>query len=239
MTGFLNLCARRGDRLILDNASIEIPTGTVTGLVAPNGSGKTTLLESICEPWSRRGTCKIDAGNASITRNPSAVEWKKVVFLPVIAIRPESARLRSAEHRICQRLLGRSQVDAAKLSSRLGIEGFLDLPVRKCSQGMAQLASIATAMATGADLLLFDEPMSALDPTNVGTVTRAMRSYVRTGRSIVLSSHNLANVDLSCDRVAFIVNKQIELHDRARGRTDTCAARYHELYEKGGNAPAH
>lgn len=62
---------------------------------------------------------------------------------------------------------------------------------------MAQLASIATAMATGADLLLFDEPMSALDPTNVGTVTRAMRSYVRTGRSIVLSSHNLANVDLS------------------------------------------
>lgn len=106
MTGFLNLCARRGDRLILDNASIEIPTGTVTGLVAPNGSGKTTLLESICEPWSRHVTCKIDAGNASITRNPSAVEWKKVVFLPVIAIRPESARLRSAEHRICQRLLG-------------------------------------------------------------------------------------------------------------------------------------
>lgn len=104
---------------------------------------------------------------------------------------------------------------------------------------MAQLASIATAMATGADLLLFDEPMSALDPTNVGTVIRAMRSYVRTGRSIVLSSHNLANVDLSCDRVAFIVNKQIELHDRARGRTDTCAARYHELYEKGGNALAH
>ena len=157
MTGFLNLCARRGDRLILDNASIEIPTGTVTGLVAPNGSGKTTLLESICEPWSRHVTCKTDAGNASITRNPSAVEWKKVVFyLPspsVLSLRA-SVRQNIEFARDCWG----SQVDAAKLSSRLGIEGFLDLPVRKCSQGMAQLASIATAMATGADLSLSTSP---------------------------------------------------------------------------------
>ena len=80
MIGFLNLCARRGDRLVLDDTSIEIPTGTVTGLVAPNGSGKTTLLESIYEPWSGRVTCKIDGGNTSVTRNPSAVEWKGVVF---------------------------------------------------------------------------------------------------------------------------------------------------------------
>ena len=77
MISFLNLCARRGDRLVLDNASIEIPTGTVTGLVAPNGSGKTTLLESVCEPWSKHVTCKIDAGDTSVTRNPSAVEWKR------------------------------------------------------------------------------------------------------------------------------------------------------------------
>ena len=238
MIGFLNLCARRGDRLVLDDARIEIPTGTVTGLVAPNGSGKTTLLESIYEPWSGHVTCKIDGGNTSVTRNPSAVEWKRVVFyLPSPSVLSLRATVR--QNIEFARDCWESQVDVAKLSSRLGIEGFLDLPVRKCSQGMAQLASIATAMATGADLLLFDEPMSALDPTNVGTVTRAMRSYVRTGRSIVLSSHNLANVDLSCDRVAFIVNKQVELHDRARGRTDTCAARYHELYEKGGNAPAH
>ena len=74
MISFLNLCARRGDGLVLDNASIEIPTGTVTGLVAPNGSGKTTLLESIYEPWSRHVTCKIDSGNTSVTRNPSALE---------------------------------------------------------------------------------------------------------------------------------------------------------------------
>ena len=77
MIGFLNLCARRGDRLVLDNASIEIPTGTVTGLVAPNGSGKTTLPESIYEPWSRHVTCKIDTGSTSITHNPSAVEWRR------------------------------------------------------------------------------------------------------------------------------------------------------------------
>lgn len=122
MIGFLNLCARRGGRLVLDNASIEIPTGTVTGLVAPNGSGKTTLLESIYEPWSRHVTCKIDAGDTSVTRNPSAVEWKRVVFyLPspsVLSLRA-SVRQNIEFARDCWG----SQVDVAKLSSRLGIEG--------------------------------------------------------------------------------------------------------------------
>lgn len=96
---------------------------------------------------------------------------------------------------------------------------------------MAQLAAIATAMATGAKLLLLDEPMSALDPTNVGVVTRAMRSYVRGGRSIVMSTHNLTNVDQSCDRVAFIVHGKIECHDHPRNHPGSCAIRYRELYE--------
>lgn len=59
MTTFLDLSVRRGNSLVIDNARIDIPSGTVTGLVAPNGSGKTTLLESIWEPWDERVSCTI------------------------------------------------------------------------------------------------------------------------------------------------------------------------------------
>lgn len=228
MTTFLDLSVRRGNSLVIDNAHIDVPSGTVTGLVAPNGSGKTTLLESIWEPWDERVSCTI--GPSINGGAPTAADWRQGVFyLPSPGIL--SARATVRQNIEFARDCWRSQVDVGKLASRLGIEAFLDLPIRKCSQGMAQLAAIATAMATGAKLLLLDEPMSALDPTNVGVVTRAMRSYVRGGRSIVMSTHNLANVDQSCDRVAFIVHGKIECHDHPRNHPGSCATRYRELYK--------
>lgn len=59
MTTFLDLSVRRGNSLVIDNARIDVPSGTVTGLVAPNGSGKTTLLESIWEPWDEIGRAHV------------------------------------------------------------------------------------------------------------------------------------------------------------------------------------
>lgn len=228
MTALLGLSVRRGNKLVLDGARIDIPAGTITGLVAPNGSGKTTLLESICEPWDKRMTCTISLDVSEDT--PAATEWRQGVFyLPSPSVL--SARATVRQNVEFARDCWKSSIDLEKLASRLGIEAFLDLPVRKCSQGMAQLAAIATAMATDAKILLLDEPMSALDPTNVGVVTSAMRSYVRGRRSIVMSTHNLANVDQSCDRVAFIVSGRIECHDHPRNHPGSCAARYQELYE--------
>lgn len=157
MTTFLDLSVRRGNSLVIDNARIDIPSGTVTGLVAPNGSGKTTLLESIWEPWDERVSCTI--GPSINGGAPTAADWRQGVFyLPSPGIL--SARATVRQNIEFARDCWRPQVDVGKLASRLGIEAFLDLPVRKCSQGMAQLAAIATAMATGAKLLLLDERFS-------------------------------------------------------------------------------
>lgn len=166
----------------------------------------------------------IDDGTSDLPR------WRRSVFyLPT----PNALSTRATvlQNIAFARDCWKSRVDIGKLVTHLGIEAFLDLPVRKCSQGMAQLAAIACAMATGARILLLDEPMSALDPTNVTVVTRAMRSYVRGGRSIVMSTHNLANVDQSCDRITFIVHGKIECHDHPRNHPGSCAIRYRELYE--------
>lgn len=226
MARFSQLTVCRGSAKVLDGTQLDIPAGTVTGLVAPNGSGKTTLLESIWRPWDKRVSCEIEP--ADTIRD--ARGWRRAVFYlpsPAIMASQESVRWNIELARDCWG----SSVDVEKLAARLGIEGFLDRPVRKCSQGMAQLAAIATAMATGTRILLLDEPMSALDPTNVGIVTRAMRSYTHTGRSIVMSTHNLANVDASCDRIAFIAGGKVECIDGAERNAESCAARYRELYE--------
>ena len=230
MVRFSQLTVCRGSAKVLDGAQLDIPAGTVTGLVAPNGSGKTTLLESIWQPWDRRASCKIEPTEA--TRD--ARRWRRTVFYlpsPAVMASRESVRWNIELARDCWD----SSVDIEKLAARLGIEKFLDRPVRKCSQGMAQLAAVTAAMATGARILLLDEPMSALDPANVGIVTRAMRSYVHTGRSIVMSTHNLANVDASCDRVAFIAGGKVECVDGVERNAESCAARYRELYEGSAN----
>ncbi len=225
MVRFSQLTVCRGSAKVLDGAQLDIPAGTVTGLVAPNGSGKTTLLESIWQPWDKRVSYGIEPADAI----RDARQWRRAVFYlpsPAVMASRESVRWNIE---LAQDCWG-SSVDVEKLTARLGIEGFLDHPVRKCSQGMAQLAAVAAAMATGARILLLDEPMSALDPTNVGIVTRAMRSYVRTGRSIVMSIHNLANVDASCDRIAFIADGKVECVDGTGRSAESCSARYRELY---------
>ena len=94
-----------------------------------------------------------------------------------------------------------------------GVTAFARKRVRTLSQGMKQQLTLAIAYLTEAPYLLLDEPMNALDPTNVQINSDILRALVHRGTAIVMSSHILDNVDALADRIVFIKDQKLLEHD--------------------------
>lgn len=231
MITFDNLCVRRGSRTVLQKCSLRLPSGLI-GLAAPNGSGKTSLLNALAEPWhgNVRGDLLIDGERTTPER------WERTRFY-----------LSSANEVLEPAFTGREQAQTAcrlwgsgasveRIAAACGSSEILDIPIRKCSEGMRQLVALTVALCTGARLLLLDEPLSALDPTNTRRAAAALSKWAKTGRTVVMSTHDLTCVDESCDSVVFIHEEK--LLPMEEGFSDcSCLHAYQQLYEKGGNDP--
>ena len=111
------------------------------------------------------------------------------------------------------RKLWRSQRSIDDVARACKVDGFLSKRVRACSQGMRQQLTLAIAYMTGARYLLLDEPMNALDPTNVQLNSAIMRSMAKQGTGIIMSSHILDNVDQLSDKILFVKDKGLVLFD--------------------------
>lgn len=212
-----NLTLGYGSRILLDHVSLEVRPGVITGLVAPNGYGKTTLLRALAGLGAGRvrGTVRVD-GIAALRRAVFYAPGDASLLYPSLTVR---------EHLRAAADLWGSGMDVDALARRCGVDGFAGKRVRALSQGMKQQVTLAVAYLTGARYLLLDEPMNALDPTNVGINTRLLRELARAGRGVVLSSHILANVDEVADEVIFIKDRRLLL-----GHGDS-AELYRRLYE--------
>lgn len=229
-----------GRRRVVRASDFELVPGLVVGLVAPNGSGKSTLMEAVSEPWRRgaagavtnAGRVGTRAGARAATGVGTRAEWRQSVLL-VPGTQVLYPWLTGRRHmRLACELWG-SGAKGDKISKALGSDEFLDIPVHTCSQGMAQLVCLTVALCTGARCLLLDEPMSALDFTNVQVVSGVLRSYARDGRAVLMSTHNVANADVSCDRIAWIVDGEVECDERPVGERPTCAEEYERRYGVG------
>lgn len=131
MTTFLDLSVRRGNSLVIDNARIDVPSGTVTGLVAPNGSGKTTLLESIWEPWDERVSCTIGPQHQRRRTHRSRLEARRL--LPALSRHSQRASHCASKHRVRQGLL---EVPGRRRQTRFA-PGHRGVPRPTCSQVLA------------------------------------------------------------------------------------------------------
>ena len=231
MITFEGLTVRRGSRAILQDCSITLRDG-VTGLVAPNGSGKTTLLEALDEPWGRRVS-----GQLLVDGQPTTpAEWEQTRFyLPSAEEVLEPSLTGRDQARIVCRLW-RSNASLERIAAACGSADILDIPVRKCSEGMRQLIAITVAMSTGARLLLLDEPLSALDPTNKQRVSKALRKWAGTGRTVVMSTHDLTNVDSTCSSIVFVHEGRLLTMGEGSLQGQSSQQIYQALYEKGGRS---
>ena len=228
MISVSGLSATRGRKAILQDVSFELKGGVV-GLVAPNGSGKTTLLESLARPWDRQVSGHILLNGQS----PSPTLWeKKVFYLPTAGEVLEPSLTGRQQAELAIELWG-SSAKLEKVAAACGSSEILDISVRKCSEGMRQLVAITVAMCTGAALLLLDEPLSALDPSNTERATGALRKYATSGRTVLMSTHNLANVDASCDEVFYLKGGKLVTADELNQTGKPCLEIYRSLYQKG------
>lgn len=224
MLAFSDLTVRVGTRELLSHVSGEVVPGRVRALVAPNGSGKTTLMRALIAADDIRRSGEIAADSVPLE---DAAAYRKLVFYvpgdasilyPLLTVRENLD--------IVKRCWG-SPVDILRLAERCRIDSFLGKRVRFLSLGMRQQMALAVGYLTGARYLLLDEPMNALDPTNLEVNSEIVRSLCGDGVGVLMSSHILGNVDDLADDVLFIKGGKLVSDPGTRRGS---AAVYKELF---------
>ncbi|MFF7456115.1 alpha/beta fold hydrolase [Kitasatospora sp. NPDC008115] len=196
ITGLSKRYKGAADRYAVRDLGFRVEQGQVLGLLGPNGAGKTTTLRMLM------GLIRPDAGEIRIFGHrvrPGAPVLSRVGafvegagFLPHLTGR--------ANLRLYWQATGRPEADA-HLEEALAIAGLgeaLDRAVRTYSQGMRQRLAIAQAMLGLPDLLILDEPTNGLDPPQIREMREVMIRYAAAGRTVIVSSHLLSEVEQSC-----------------------------------------
>lgn len=200
-----NVTKKFGNFTALDGVNLSLNQGEILGFIGPNGAGKTTSLRILL------GILKATSGSATIFNKDSwkdAVEiHKRIAYVPGdVNLWPNLtggevidlfSRLRDGKDKNYQKeLLDRFDLD----------------PTKKCrtySKGNRQKVALVAAFASDADLFLLDEPTSGLDPLMESVFQEVVREKINEGKSILLSSHILSEVEKLCDRVCIIRQGQI------------------------------
>ncbi len=182
----------------LDDVSFEVPAGRILGLVGPNGSGKTTLYRLLL------GLAAPSDGHVLIDgRPPAAFRTRRGIgYLPEQVRLPGAARV-SELAALMARLagLGGAQARAATgaLVEILALGGKVDEKIAALSHGYRQRVGLLAVLLGDPPLLLFDEPANGLDPASVGLLRSLLRRLRRAGRTVLVSSHNLLELERVCD----------------------------------------
>ncbi len=196
---------RFGALWAIRDMNLEVRRGEVLGLLGPNGAGKTTtvrLLAALIEPTE--GTATVDG--LDVRRQPDEVRARVGILTETPGLYEKLSATANLD--FFGRLYG---LDAATRAER--IERYLRLfslwerrddPAGTFSKGMKQKLAIARALLHEPAVVFLDEPTAALDPEAARIVRDAIEAIRRSGRTIVLATHNLYEADRLCDRVAFV-----------------------------------
>ncbi len=193
-----NVTKKFRENTVLDNVSLELEKGTVTGLVGRNGSGKTILMKCIL-------------GLVSPTSGSITVRDKRVgkdIDIPdnvgVIIETPGFLPNFSGYNNLMQlakirRKIGKAEVRAA--IQRVGLDPDDKKHVGKYSLGMRQRLGLAQAIMEDPDILILDEPMNGLDKDGVKDMRQYLLDLKEQGKTILIASHSAEDIDVLCDTV--------------------------------------
>jgi ABC-2 type transport system ATP-binding protein len=198
----VGLTKRFGERTVVDQVQLRIPRGVAFGYLGPNGAGKTTLIRVLL------GLTPPTGGSMRILGLP--VPQERATALARVGAIVEEPRFHG-------HLSGRQNLqivaaarDAAAFGridpalERVGLAARADDRVKTYSLGMRQRLGIARCLLADPELLILDEPMNGLDPAGIQEFRAFVRSFVADGRTIVLSSHLLDEVEKTCEYVAIV-----------------------------------
>jgi ABC-2 type transport system ATP-binding protein len=216
------LVKRFGARQALGGVDLEVARGDAFGLVGANGAGKTTLLKCLLD------FCAFDAGTIEIfgAASTAARSRERLSFVPERFLPPHY--LRGREFLELTVGLGGGvyrEAAARALLAELSLEAdALERPVRELSKGMTQKLGLAAGFLLERELTVLDEPMSGLDPASRVAVKGVLARLHRDGRSVLFTSHVLADVEELCTTIAVLERG----HVRFRGAPAALCERYGE-----------
>ena len=196
------LTKRFGNNVAVDSVELLVPRGCAFGYLGPNGAGKTTLIRVLL------GLTHADAGTMSLLGYPVPSHRDRALArVGAIVDEPRfHGHLTGRENlQILAAAREREARDRIEPSlGRVGLSGRADDKVSKYSMGMRQRLGVAACLIGDPQLLILDEPMNGLDPAGMAEMRDMILSLVAEGRTVVLSSHLLDEVERTCDAVAIV-----------------------------------
>ena len=208
-----------GERRACWDLTFEVERGEVFGLLGPNGAGKTTtlrMLAGLYAPDQGSGTVAgldLVRGGAELRRRVGLLT-ESPGFYDRLGVRENLLFFAG--------LYGVSRGDAARraalLLERFALAAHAERPFAELSRGMKQKLAIARAIVHEPEVIFLDEPTVGLDPEATREVRTLIEELAREGRTLVLCTHHLAEVERLCSRAAFIAGRLIGVHKIERAQ---------------------
>lgn len=199
----------------LSGVSFDVPAGSVFGILGPNGSGKTTLLGIVTD------VLKADTGSFTLfDRTPSAAERRQIgTLLETPNFYHYLSAYKNLE--ISAAIKQRGKDDIARVLEICGLTQRQHSAFKTYSLGMKQRLAIAAVLLGDPDVLILDEPTNGLDPSGIAEVRELVRKLADSGKTIILASHLLDEVEKVCTHVAILRSGKLLLS----GPVDTVISR--------------
>jgi ABC-2 type transport system ATP-binding protein len=199
-----NISKSFGKFKALENVSFQVPAGSIFGLLGPNGAGKTTLF-SVVANFLRAdagsvGVLGIDARKTSLLQGRLAILPQDALFQRNLPIVDQLVFFR----RLAGRTKAQAQEDARIALGMVGLGHCARRNVRALSHGMTKRLGIAQAFLGHPEVILLDEPTAGLDPKNARQIRDLIREFQARSSTVVVSSHNLLEIQDICDHVAIL-----------------------------------
>jgi lantibiotic transport system ATP-binding protein len=193
-----NLSKNYGSIKALQSVSFNVPPQTVFGILGPNGSGKTTLLGIVMNVLNATG------GSYTWQGNESAAEGRKKIG--TLLETPNFYHYLSAERNllIAAKIKGRGENDIERVLRLVNLYERRTSKFSTFSLGMKQRLAIASALLGDPEILVFDEPTNGLDPAGIAEIRELIKELNRNGKTIIMASHILDEVEKVCTHVAII-----------------------------------
>jgi ABC-2 type transport system ATP-binding protein len=203
-----DLTKRFGDVLAVGDLSFEVDSGQVVGFLGPNGAGKTTTLRMLL------GLATPTEGSATINGRPYQELDRPLHVVGAVLDASDAHPGRSARNHLrIQAMLG--EVYPSRIDEVLDLVDLTSAAARRVGEfslGMRQRLGLATALLTEPEILILDEPANGLDPEGVHWLRQLLRDLAAEGRTVLVSSHVLAEVAHTVDSVVILDRGRLVTH---------------------------
>lgn len=190
-----------GSKRVLDGLSFSVARGECFGFLGPSGAGKTTTIKLLTRQLVK------DAGRIVLfgrpIENASDADYERIGILSDTSALYERMSIED-NLKLYAKIRGRGEGDIARLLERMDLSRDRKTLVKNCSKGMRQRAALLAALIHSPELLFLDEPTSGLDPTARAEVHRMLAELRSAGTTVFLTTHDMAEADSVCDRIAIL-----------------------------------